>query len=201
MGPVTGTHAPKGPTTTLADGTTEALLARIRSGDSTAHDEIVRRYLPALQRWARGRLPAWARDLADTDDLVQQTFLRALANVERFENGEPGSFLSYLRSILQNQVRDQVRRVARRPFAGELPEAMATNDVSPLEQLIGRERLESYERALSRLSPTQRGAVVMRIELDFSWDEVARSIGCSSPGAARMLVTRALDRLAEEMSG
>jgi RNA polymerase sigma-70 factor (ECF subfamily) len=199
LGLVAGTHAPKGPTTTLADGTTEALLARIRSGDSRAHDEIVRRYLPKLQRWARGRLPSWARDLADTDDLVQQTFLRALANLERFENGEPGSFLSYLRSILQNQVRDQVRRVARRPFAGELPESMAAPEDSPLEQLIGRGRLEAYERALARLTPEQRAAVMMRIELDFSWEEVARSIGSPSPGAARMLVARAVERLAEEM--
>jgi RNA polymerase sigma-70 factor, ECF subfamily len=199
LGPAAGTHAPKGPTTTLADGTTESLLARIRSGDSRAHDEIVRRYLPKLQRWARGRLPSWARDLADTDDLVQQTFLRALSNLERFENGEPGSFLSYLRSILQNQVRDQVRRVARRPFASELPESIAAPEDSPLEQLIGRGRLEAYERALARLTAEQRAAVMMRIELDFSWEEVARSIGSPSPGAARMLVARAVERLAEEM--
>jgi RNA polymerase sigma-70 factor (ECF subfamily) len=185
--------------TTLPDGTTAALLARIRSGDDEAHEEIVRRYLPALRKWARGRLPPWARDLADTDDLVQTTFLRALAHLDQFEHGEPGSFLSYLRSILMNQVRDHVRRVARRPFPEELSETVESAEESPLAALIGSERLESYERALARLPGRERSAVLMRIELDFSWDEVARSIGSPSPGAARMLVARALERLAEEM--
>jgi RNA polymerase sigma-70 factor (ECF subfamily) len=183
----------------ITDGTTEALLLRIRQGDGAAQAEMVRRFLPALQRWARGRLPAWARDLADTDDLVQATFLRALANIDGFESAEPGSFLSYLRSILVNQVRDQVRRVARRPFPTALPETLTADEESPLESAIGRERLEAYERALARLSPVQREAVVLRIELDLSWEDVAQAIGSSSANAARMLVARALARLAEDM--
>ena len=199
VGALLGVPGRRRSATSLSDGTTADLLARIRSGDGAAHDEIVRRYLPALKRWARGRLPAWARDLADTDDLVQATFLRALSNLDRFEHGEPGSFLGYLRSILTNQVRDHVRRVVRRPFPGELQGDAPADGDSPLEQLIGRERLEAYESALARLTPQQRDAVVMRIELDFSWDEVARSIGSPTPGAARMLVARALARLAEEM--
>jgi len=161
----------------------------------------VRRYLPALQRWAHGRLPAWARDLADTDDLVQVTLLRALGQVGTFESRREGSFLAWLRTILRNEIRDHVRRVARRPFAASMPTTVADDEASPLERAIGAERLEAYERALARLPAEHQEAILMRIELGFSWDEVARAAGSPSANAARMAVTRALTRLAETMDG
>ena len=51
--------------------TTAELLGRARSGDSDAEHLLLTRFLPLLQRWARGRLPGTARGLAETDDLVQ----------------------------------------------------------------------------------------------------------------------------------
>ena len=52
------------------------LLDRARAGDQEALERLFERHVKPLQRWARGRLPRWARDLADTDDLVQDTLLR-----------------------------------------------------------------------------------------------------------------------------
>jgi len=94
---------------------TVALIRRIRDGDSVARDTLLKRYLPALRRWAHGRLPASARDLSDTDDLVQVTLMRALNNIDEFDARHTGSFLAYLRQILLNQVRDELRRQQRRP--------------------------------------------------------------------------------------
>ena len=56
------------------------LLARARTGDDRALEELLARHVPALRRWARGRLPRWARDMAETEDLVQDTVLRSLRN-------------------------------------------------------------------------------------------------------------------------
>jgi hypothetical protein len=53
--------------------TTFHLIERARAGDQEALERLFARHLKPLQRWARGRLPKWARDLADTDDLVQET--------------------------------------------------------------------------------------------------------------------------------
>ena len=50
------------------------LLERARAGDSDALDRLLGRYLPRLRRWASGRLPRRARDLSDTDDLVQERY-------------------------------------------------------------------------------------------------------------------------------
>ena len=180
---------------------TVSLLDRVREGNAAARDALVRRYLNPLRRWAHGRLPAYARGLADSDDIVQVTLLRALEKVNAFEHRGEGSFLAYLRRILQNQIRDQIRRAARRPAGEPMSEAMAQQGPSPLEQTIGREKLEIYERALRRLSDRQQEAVVMRVELGFSWPEIAKALGSPSPNAARMTVARALARLAETIDG
>ena len=61
------------------------LLQRAQGGDSAALDLLYARVTPALRRWASGRLPGWARDLLDTEDLVQETVLQTLKHVARFE--------------------------------------------------------------------------------------------------------------------
>jgi len=52
---------------------TATLIGRIQDGDRDARELLVQRCLPALRRWAHGRLPAYGRSLSDTDDLVQVT--------------------------------------------------------------------------------------------------------------------------------
>jgi RNA polymerase sigma-70 factor (ECF subfamily) len=71
---------------------------------------------------------------------------------------------------------------------------------SPLDLAIGQPAVETYDAALQRLRPDEREAIVARIELDYTYDEVARALGESSADAARVAVSRALLRLAEEMS-
>ena len=177
------------------------LLAKIRRGDNAARERLIARYLPALQKWAHGRLPGYARSLALTDDLVQDSLLRALARLEGFEPRHPGAFLAYLRQILLNQVRDEIRRARRRPGMEPIGEDVQEMAPSPLEQAIGRERLAAYEKALAQLPDWQQEAVVLRIEMGFTHEQVAEAIGSPSANAARMLVTRALVRLAAEMDG
>ena len=198
-GPATSESSSPAPASPAPLDSTAKLLLRIKAGEARAKELLAARYLKALQRFAHGRLPPRARDLFDTQDLVQVTLVRALEHVERFEAQGPGSFHAYLRQALMNQIRDQARRVARSPERSELPGDLATPERSPLEQAIGRDALERYEGALARLSDEQKEAVVLRLELGFTYDEIAEAIGSPTANAARMLVTRALARLAEMM--
>lgn len=157
------------------------------------------RYLPRLSRWASGRLPAWARDVADTDDLVQDTLVRSVANLNHFEARGEGALQAYLRGAVMNRIRDEIRRRTRLPQQGPLDSAIPAKSQSPLEAAIGAETLAKYDRALERLDPETREAVIARIEMGCSYAEVAELMGKSSPDAARMMVSRALVRLAEEM--
>lgn len=84
---------------------TATLLARVREGDAGARDRLCGQYLPILMRWAHGRLPPVARDLAETADLVQVTLVKALNAVDRFQPRHEGAFLAYLRTALLNVVR------------------------------------------------------------------------------------------------
>ena len=65
------------PTGDAALESTFALVERAKTGDREALDRLFARFLPSLRRWASGRLPRWTRDLMDTDDLVQETVMRA----------------------------------------------------------------------------------------------------------------------------
>ncbi len=178
---------------------TAVLLERVRGGDEAAREALVQRFLPMLRRWGHGRLPGHARGLADTDDLVQTTLLRALDRVDTFEARREGAFLAYLRRILLNAVRDEVRRARRRPAEPIGDQEFAEDAPSLLEQQVGRDLMETYEAALASLTPAQQEAVIMRLEFGYAYQQVADAMGRTTANAARMLVARALVDLAEAM--
>ncbi|HKQ18882.1 MAG TPA: sigma-70 family RNA polymerase sigma factor [Candidatus Eisenbacteria bacterium] len=180
---------------------TATLLQLVRHGDRPARERLAARYLQILRRLAHGRLPLRARDMMDTDDLVQVTLVRALDHVEDFEPRHEGAFLAYMRRILLNQIRDEIRRVARRPARSELESDPPAPDRSPLEEAIGRETVERYEAVLDQLREDQREAIILRLELGFTYQQIAEALGRDSPNAVRMMVTRALVRLGELLGG
>ena len=187
---------PPGSLTSTAD-----LLRRARNGDAEALNELFRRHLMPLRRWARGRLPRWTRDLRDTEDLVQETLAQTLRRIDVFEPRHEGALQAYLRQALLNRVRDEVRRGNRQPAVAGLTESdrFADPGASPLEEAIGTEALERYEAAMARLKQDERDIIIARVEMQQSYQQIAAEHGKSSADAARMAVTRALVRLAQEM--
>jgi RNA polymerase sigma factor (sigma-70 family) len=175
------------------------LLDRARAGDKDALDQLFERHLKPLQRWARGRLPAWARDVADTNDLVQETLIQTFRRIEGFEPRGVGALQAYLRQAVLNRIRDELRRKRRRPDMAELNGLEIDRGESPLEQAIGREAVDRYEEALTRLRPDEREAIIARVELGYSYEELAEALGKPTADAARKAAQRALARLAEEM--
>jgi RNA polymerase sigma-70 factor (ECF subfamily) len=175
---------------------TTQLLSRYRKGEDDAANRLFERYLPILRRWARGRLPSSVRDLSDTDDLLQITFLRALQRLNEFDPERPGAFLAYLRTILLNLVREEIRRSGRRPDEISLQHSLPSQRMSLVEEAIGAERLAAYEKGLAQMSELKRNAVIMRLEFGMSFDEIAIELERPSANAARMTVSRALDELA-----
>ncbi|MGB8634687.1 MAG: sigma-70 family RNA polymerase sigma factor [Rhodanobacteraceae bacterium] len=179
---------------------TTRLIGRIRAGDGSARECLISRYLPMLRKWAHGRLPSYGRDLSETDDLVQITFLRALNRLESFESQRPGAFLAYLRTILMNAVREELRRRRTSPATTRLLDTLPSPQASVVEQAIGGQTLEAYERALSRLPENKRMGVMMRIEFEMSFQEIADELEMPSANASRMMVVRAIEDLAGAMT-
>ena len=183
---------------TAAESTT-VLIEHARGGDRDARDAIFARYLPRLQRWARGRLPRWARDTADTHDLVQETLLQTFKNIGRFEPRGELALQAYLRQALANRVRDELRRFARQPGRDPLDEGQPAHSASPLDLALGSEAAERYERALAALPEADRDILIARTEMGYSYQELADALGRPSADAARKACERALLRLAAEM--
>jgi RNA polymerase sigma-70 factor (ECF subfamily) len=175
------------------------LIERIRNGDQSALDRLLRRYLPLLTRWTSGRLPRGARDLSDTEDLVQDTIISALRHLDHIEIRGEGALQAYLRRAVLNRIRDELRRHSRRGAAQTLDENLHCADDSPLDIAIGHEALERYESALTELSAHERELIIGRLELGQTYAELAVAHGKPSAEAARMAVNRALAKLARLM--
>jgi RNA polymerase sigma-70 factor (ECF subfamily) len=175
------------------------LLARAQAGDHVALESLIARYRPRLQRWATGRLPRWARDMADTQDLVQETLFQTFKKIERFQARGDGALYAYLRQAILNRIRDELRRAKRRPARIDMDPEAPDRNRSPLEDAIGNEAVERYERALATLRQEDREAVIARIEMGYTHEEIAVLLGKPTANAARMAVERAIIRLAKTM--
>ena len=150
--------APGPPRQPPADGidaaSTIELLALVKENQSEeAVNVLFGRYLPRITRWARGRLPRYARNMLDTDDLVQDTVFQTLKRLQSFEVRHEGALQGYLRTAVVNRIRDEVRRATRHPGAQSLHEdGHVDAAASPLEEAIGGQAVARYERAMEKLS-------------------------------------------------
>ena len=179
------------------------VLELAKRGDRSAARILLERALPSLRKWSRGRLPVHARAGFDTEDVVQDAVVNTLKRQARFDHRTVAGLRSYLRTAVINRIRDLIRGSRRRGIAVKLEEEVEENlaaaEASPLERAILRERLDDFLAALQRLRPADRQAIVWRVELGYSTEEIARRLG-KSEAAAAMTVSRALARLATAMA-
>lgn len=151
-----------------------------------------------LVRVAHGRLPKCARGLTDTQDIVQNAMVNALKAINTFEPQYPGAFLAYMHRCVINEVNTQVRKAMRRPSSGPVPVDIPIVAPSPYDHAEGNDTRDRYEYALTRLSEEDQQIIIARVEMGFSYTEIAR-LNNIQVNAARMRVARALVRLAEVM--
>jgi RNA polymerase sigma-70 factor (ECF subfamily) len=191
-----------------APSTTESLSAtssfdlvlRANRGEAQALEALMARYLPRLQRWALGRLPAAARSALQTQDLVQDTLMHVIQRLPSFNPRHEGAFQGYVRTTLWNRIRDLARQHSRRGPAVPIDADVPADDWSPLDLAVGRETLDRYEAALDRLRPDDKALIVARIEMALPYPEMAAMFEKPSVAAVHMAVSRALVKLAEEMA-
>ena len=128
------------------------------------------------------------------DDLVQETLLRALANIDSFQ---PGTNMSaWLFTILRNHFRSEYRK--RRREVEDSDGHYAETLKSQPEQ-YGQVEFKEFREALSQLPSDQREALILVGASGFSYEEAANICGCAV-GTIKSRVNRARTRLAELMS-
>ena len=128
------------------------------------------------------------------DDLVQETMLRALANIHSFQ---PGTNMSaWLFTILRNLFRSEYRK--RRREVEDTDGSFAEGLKSHPEQL-GRVEFQEFRTALAQLPPEQREALILVGASGFSYEEAADICECAV-GTIKSRVNRARSQLAKLLS-
>jgi RNA polymerase sigma-70 factor, ECF subfamily len=153
---------------------------------------------PALRDQILGAVPslrAFAISLSGNvdraDDLVQETMLRALANIHSFQ---PGTNMSaWLFTILRNLFRSEYRK--RRREVEDSDGSFAESLKSHPDQL-GRVEFQEFRTALAQLPDEQREALILVGASGFSYEEAADICGCAV-GTIKSRVNRARGRLAK----
>jgi len=153
------------------------LLTAFRAGDSRAFEALVRRYQGPVLTIAR----RFSRDLDDAEDLAQRAFINA---AERAGGWRGGSFKSWLFRIVVNLAKNHLRDIARFDRSEEAHEREA-----PPRQADAHERLERAERqqlmreAIARLPRRQRQVLLLRIDGDLPFAEIAATLGITEVNA------------------
>jgi len=172
------------------DDKLEALMARYQAGDLTAARCLIDRVSPQLHRF----LDAYSATRADTDDTLQETWLRIHRVRHTYRPGEP--FLPWIYAIAR-RVRVDHYRKAMRATVHELPLEDLSDATAAAPAVFSH--AEDLEQLLAPLSASQREVLELLKVAGMSLEEVARATSCSV-GSVKQKVHRAYETLRRTMS-
>ena len=193
---------------------TPADIARLAEaaarGDGPALAALLERYLPSLRAFVRLRAGPLRRQ-ESSSDLVQSTCREVLAHAGRFRFPSEAAFKRWLFTTALRKIADRHRRLLaqKRSVRRQAPLADTTEaDVlacyqsfcTPSQQAIAREELARIETAFDALQDDQREVITLAKVIGLSRAEIAAQMG-RSEGAVRVLLHRALVRLAAVLAG
>jgi RNA polymerase sigma-70 factor (ECF subfamily) len=176
-------------------------LARGRSGDRQALEELLAPWRSLLKIQADQLLGGELAARVDPSDIVQEAFTHAVAHLDQFRGGTVGEWVNWLRSILAGHAANAQRhhfaekRTVERED-GQRPTSHLDPLPGPEGQAILHEQDARLAEALAALPEDMRAVIVRRVFRQEPFEVVAAAL-VRSPGAARVLWTRALRRLRE----
>ena len=186
----------------------EGLVERFQRGEEAAFREVVERHADYLARRARQKMPAVLARRIAVSDVVQDACLGAYLSRDRFEDRGEGALRAWLGAILDNKLKEVVRRhvgaqrrtVGREEAPGDADPArqLDAGAATPSQTVIARETTQRLRRAMEALPEGYRTVLRLRWQEHLSHDEVARRLNRSYE-AVRKLHARALRCLKERL--
>lgn len=159
------------------------LIQRCQAGDMKAAEVLFRRYHAPIHALVSRML----REAPETEDLVQETFLKAFKGIGGFKGNS--SFKTWLYQIATNTCLNHLAKAERKyqhdsldtPLSEDrdmtLGDRLASNAPTPHEVAQTQEVYRRVEEAIGRLSPEYRSVLVLRDLQDLSYEEVAETLG------------------------
>jgi RNA polymerase sigma-70 factor (ECF subfamily) len=174
-------------------------VARARAGDADAFRELVDQHSRAVFRVAyriTGRVE-------DAEDVVQETFLRAYRQLDRFESR--ANFGTWLHRIAANCAVDLLRGRPRREMSeeSETLERLIGGDTegalpSPERALLGRQISDRVRQAMNTLTDMERAAFTLRHFEGLSIEEISRALGLRT-NATKHSIFRAVKKMRHQL--
>ncbi len=189
------------------------LVTRAQTGSDEALGEALEACRDYLLKVAQSELDPALRAKGGASDLVQETFLEAQRDFQRFHGTSEEELLAWLRQVLLNNLCNfarQYRKTAKRDVGREIElqagrsslnwrEALSDQGPTPSKNVMREEAVDSLEAALSRLPDDYRLIIVYRYREERSFEDIAQRMN-RSPNAARKLWSRAIERLQKELN-
>lgn len=149
-----------------------ALLDRFAAGDRDAFNELVLKH----QRPLYSLLYRMVSDKEDAADILQKTFIKAFTGIRGFERRS--SFRTWLYQIAINLAKNLYRDRARAALV-PLDDVVIRRDPKVLESLIHKESRDHLHRAVAGLPDKQRLTVMLRVQEQKTFEEIAGIMKCS----------------------
>jgi RNA polymerase sigma-70 factor, ECF subfamily len=178
-------------------------LSRGRAGDRASADRLFDRWRPLLRLQARRLLGPEVSARVDPSDVVQESLARAFGSLAQFRGETEAAWVGWLRAIVAGEAARARRhhtagkRDARRD--GPVPPAVPAAGDGPAGRAMGAEEAARLAAAIEALPAAMREVVVRRAIDHQDFETVARETG-RTPGAARVLWTRAVRHLCEALA-
>jgi len=193
------------------------LVGRIKGGDKEAFDNLFHHYIDKAKLIVRFKLGPHLRQKVESMDILQEAYLEAYRQFEKFEPGENSSFHRWLSTIIHNKINEHYERyfkVQKRDVRREVSlaervrgDGQASTDLGsmlPADQttpsvVVNRkDQLAILEQALDRLPEDYRRVLILWRFEERPIQEIAKEFD-RSEAACRMLIVRATKALADEM--
>ncbi|MHC4920010.1 MAG: RNA polymerase sigma factor [Planctomycetota bacterium] len=191
---------------------TRAQVQAAQAGDDAALNDLFQRYLPRVTRLVAARLGKQWAELANEEDLVQESFVDALKALRAGKLATDGDFCNWMATCVQNNIRDQFRRAhagkrdrKRVRRQADMSESFLTDTIlgadaaTPSQFALARETEAHLEAALRGLSPVYREVISLRAYCGMSYRQVAETMGLPSENTANVLFLRARAELRKRL--
>lgn len=172
-------------------------LRRAKAGDREALGRLLDRHEPELRRRLEPKVRVLSRKLG-VSDVIQSSFLQVIRHFSSFRGESETEFAAWLWRVLENRLKYRQRFYGAEKREGDVPRPPPPNLPSPSSGLSRGEDLRILAESLDALPEDQREVLLLKVADGLSHDAIAERLS-RSPGATRMLLSRARAALALEI--
>lgn len=148
-----------------------ALVLKCQRGDKQAFEELIRLYYP----YVSGFLRKTTADDTLAEDLTQDTFLKMIRSIEKYDPNGSAAFGTWLVTIAKNCYIDHLRR--NRVYPEDIEALPLTDNRNVALEVEQKLQYEELLRAMETLPPEQRLAIRLKYEEDMTLSEIAERFG------------------------